>query len=199
VRDGKDGGIMTRTICNTPIGHPALVEYWLGELDEAAEARIDEHVFGCGQCNERLVELVALVDGVRAAFTHGAVGMFITDGFVRRLAERGVRVREYRVPRNGSVNCTVAPEDELLVARLEAPLAGVTRVDAVSYLEDEPADVFRDIPFNAASGEVVMAPRIAHIRAMPSHQQRMRLVAVDEDGERVIGDYTFNHTAHAGI
>ena len=94
------------------------------------------------------------------------------------------------------MNCTVAPEDELLVARLEAPLAGVNRVDAIAYPPDAPAEVFRDIPFDAASGEVVVAPRIARIRAMPSHRQRLRLVAVDPSGERIIGDYTFDHTAH---
>lgn len=188
---------MTRATCSTPIEHPALVEYWLGELDEAAEARIDLHLLGCSECNERLAELVALVDGVRAAFGHGTVRVFVTDAFVRHLTERGIRVREYRVQRNGSVNCAVAPEDDLLVARMEAPLAGVNRLDAISYLTDAPAEVFRDIPFNAASGEVVVAHKIAHIRTMPSHQHRMRLLAVDEGGERVIGDYTFNHTAHA--
>jgi hypothetical protein len=31
---------------------------------------------------------------------------------------------------------------------------------------------------------------------MPSHRRRFRLLAIDENGERVIGDYTFNHTAH---
>jgi hypothetical protein len=31
---------------------------------------------------------------------------------------------------------------------------------------------------------------------MPSHRQRVRLMAVDASGERVIGDYTFNHTAY---
>ena len=56
-------------------------------------------------------------------------------------------------------------------------------------------EVFRDIPFDAASGEVVVTPKIARIRAMPSYRYRIRLIAVDADRERVIGDYSFNHTA----
>jgi len=52
------------------------------------------------------------------------------------------------------------------------------------------------LKFDAAASEVVITPEIARIRAMPSHQHRYRLVAVEENGERVIGDYTFNHTAH---
>jgi hypothetical protein len=57
--------------------------------------------------------------------------------------------------------------------------------------------VFHDIPFDAASGEVVVTPKIAHIRSMPAHRFRVRLVAVEAGGERVIGDYTFNHTPFA--
>lgn len=49
-----------------------------------------------------------------------------------------MRIREYRLPPNGSVNCTVAPDDELLVTRLEAPLEGVERLDAVARLSIEP-------------------------------------------------------------
>ena len=182
--------------CAAPIGDQVLLEYWLGELDEAADAGIDEHVLACMACARRLEELVALADGIRSAFSRGTMRVFVTDAFVRSAAEQGTHVREYRVPRNGSVNCSVAPEDELLVSRLEAPLAGVNRLDVISYLNDAPTDVFRDVPFDAASGEVVLTPKIALVRTMPSHRRRFRLVAVDEHGERVIGDYTFNHVAH---
>ena len=51
-----------------------------------------------------------------------------------------------------------------------------------------------DVPFDAASGEVVVTPGTELIRHLPAHLQRMRLVAVDANGERVLGDYTFNHS-----
>ncbi|HET9763496.1 MAG TPA: hypothetical protein VFR50_08270 [Casimicrobiaceae bacterium] len=187
---------MSSPTCAQPIADSALVEYWLGELDATGEARIDEHVLGCVQCSERLAQIVALADGTRAAFTRGTVRAFVTDAFVRSAAKNLTHVREYRVPRNGSVNCSLAPEDELLIARLEAPLAGVTRIDAFSYLDDEPTGVHEDIPFDTASGAVILAPDIARLRTMPSHKRRFRLVAIDAGGERVIGDYTFNHSAH---
>jgi hypothetical protein len=187
---------MTMQTCAAPIEDQALIEYWLDELDEAADARIDEHVLGCAHCSERLAGIVALADGIRFAVRQGAVRMFVTDAFVKSAVEHGTRVREYRVPRNGSVNCSVAPEDELLASRLEAPLAGVQRLDVISYLNDAQTDVFRDVPFDARSGEVVVTPNLAHLRTMPSHRRRFRLVAIDADGEHVIGDYTFNHTAH---
>jgi len=185
---------MNTSHCTAPIGFSALTEYWLDELDEAAEARIDEHLFGCQECGAKLDEIIALAGGVRTAFGQGAIRAFITDAFLKRLAEQNVRLREYRVPRNGSVNCSVAPEDEVVVARLEAPLDGVTCLDAHSYFGDEQPEVFRDIPFNPVSGEVVLMPKLAYLRAAPSHLYRVRLVAVDANGERVVGGYTLNHT-----
>ncbi|HSC24337.1 MAG TPA: zf-HC2 domain-containing protein [Casimicrobiaceae bacterium] len=186
---------MTAADCLSPLDDDALIAYWLGELGEAAEARIDEHVLGCDACSGRLAQVVALADGIRAAFAKGVVRAFVTPSFVRRAIEAGMRVREYRIPHNGSVNCSVAPDDQLLVAHLEAPLANVTRIDAQSYLDDAPVHVFRDVPFDAASGELVLVPKLADVRTMPSHRQRVRLVAVDAAGERVLGDYTFNHAA----
>src|SRR3990172_1940367 len=122
---------MNASNCRTPIAFSALIDYWLDELDEAASGPIEEHLLGCGECSARLAGLVALGGGIRAAFQQGEVRTFVAEGFVKRLAERGVRVREDRVPCNGSINCSVAPEDDVIIARLEAPLEGVSRLDAI--------------------------------------------------------------------
>jgi hypothetical protein len=185
---------MNASICATPIEFSTLIEYWLGELDERASEHIDGHILDCGACSARLAEIVALGSGIRDAIVKGEVRAFITGDFVKRLGERGLRLREYRVPRNGSVKCSVAPEDEVVVARLEAPLEGVHRVDVISQFETHPPETIRDIPFDAASGEVVITPKIANLRVTAPHQHRLRLIAVDTGVERVIGDYTFNHT-----
>lgn len=181
--------------CPHLIEFGTLVEYWLGELDEGAERPIEEHLLGCDACGARLDEIISLSSGIREAFERGAVHAFVTEGFVQGLARRGVRLREYSVPRNGSINCTVHPEDQLLVARLEAPLEGVSRVDAIRG-GDAPAHVFRDIPFDPRSGAVVLTPKIAVLRGMPSHCAQVRLVAVEGDTQRVIGDYTFMHSQY---
>lgn len=170
-----------------------LAQYWLGELGEEAEAAADEHLLGCDRCGARFDEVVAFAGGIREAFARGTLHAFVTEGFVRRLGEQGIRVHEYRVPRNGSVNCTILPEDKLVVARMEAPLEGVTRVDAIRDVEGQ-SKVFHDVPFDPASGTVVLVPRIATIREMPSHRAHVRLVSVEGTVERVLGEYTFNHT-----
>lgn len=172
-----------------------LARYWLGELDPEAEAGVDEHLLGCDRCGRELDTLAALAGGIREAFARGALHLFVTEGFVRRLGEQGTPMREYRVPRNGSVNCTLLPEDRFVVARLEVPLEGVARLDATLDVEGE-SHAFRDIPFDAARGTVVLMPWAATLRAMPSHRARLRLVAVEGEAERELGSYTFNHTRH---
>jgi hypothetical protein len=181
--------------CAAPLDERTLIEYWLGELPEGAEAAVDEHILGCGHCSARLGELVALAGGIRDALRHGKVHAFVSDSFIKSLAGQGLHVREYRVPRNGSVNCTVTAEDDLLIGRLEAPLAGVTRLDVVIHSPGLPGEVRQDVPFDPARGEVVVVPNMVQLRAAPSHRLRLELIAVDDDGRRTIGEYIFNHTA----
>lgn len=170
-----------------------LLAYWFGELDEAREAAIEEHYLGCAACTQQLEEVEALGAGVRRAFADGRLGAVVTPAFVERLRARGLRLREYSVPCNGSVNCSAGPDDDVLLGRLQAPLEGVERIDLLVA----PTDLrLEDVPFDAAAGEVVVAPSIAYIRTLPAHRQVMRLIAVGADGERVLGEYTFNHSPH---
>ena len=174
-----------------------LVSYWLGELDEAREAEIEQHYLGCDECSGRLAEVEALAAGVRRAFASGRAHAVVTAPFVERLQSLGLRLREYHVPRNGSVNCSVAPEDDVLLSHLQAPLQDVTRLDAIVVTPAEAGGGqfrFEDIPFDPAAGEVVLVPGIERVRALPECREVVRLVAVEAAGDRVIGEYTFNHT-----
>ena len=59
--------------------------------------------------------------------------------------------------------------------------------------EDWPEIRLEDVPFDPASGEVLVVLPGA-LRTMPSHVAVTRLVAVGEAGETAIGEYTFAHT-----
>jgi anti-sigma factor RsiW len=176
-----------------------LLAYWAGELDEAREAELEQHYLGCEVCSAALAEVEAIAAGVRRAFVAGRVAAVLSPTVAERLQQRGLRIREYRLPVNGSVNCTVAPEDDLLMSRLQVPLKGVTRLDLVlaAPRKDGAWEArLEDVPFDASRDEVVVVPSIELTRAMPAHVQVMRLVAVGEGGERVLGKYTFNHSPH---
>jgi len=187
----------------TSSNHPsldALLDYWLHDSDPAATEAIDEHLMQCEACGEALDELVALGEGVRTAFRSGAVSAMASDAFLRQVVGHGVRVREYRLAHNGSVNCTVAPEDELLVAHLETPLEGVERLDAVVTLSFSPEEQHRllDVPFDAQAGEVLWLPKVDLIREAPTHTAEVTLLSVDGGGARELGRYTFHHQRWSG-
>ena len=183
--------------------HPsieALLDYWLDDSDAAASEAIDEHLMQCEACGRALDDLVALGDGVRAAFRSGTVSAMASDAFLKRVVDHGVQVREYRLPHNGSVNCTVAPDDELLVAHLETPLQDVDRLDAVVTLSFEP-DVqhrLQDVPFDARAGEVLWMPKFGLIRNAPAHTAEVTLLSVDAGGAHELGRYTFHHQPWPG-
>jgi hypothetical protein len=184
------------TACPTPVEAQELLAYWLGELGEARETRVEEHLLGCDACTAALDALVRLGAGVRDAFTRGALSAVLTPALVQRLAASGYRLREYRVPANGSVNCTAGPDDDLVVARLQAPLAGVSAVDLVDIGPDGTERLLADIPFDAATGEVVLTPRTDLLKRAGDHLHRMRLV--DAGSRRVIAEYAFVHSAWRG-
>jgi hypothetical protein len=189
---------MNTPSCSSPLDWPTLLAYWLGEQDPATEARTEEHYLGCEPCSRRLAELAALAEGVRAVMQSGAFNAVLTERFVQMQQERGQQVRAYHVPRNGSVDCTIAPEDDLVVAHLEAPLAGIARLDLVFAGPGGAFEIRReDIPFIPESGNVLIATSTATLRTLPASTLRIRLLAVDDRGEREIGDYTFNHTPYA--
>jgi anti-sigma factor RsiW len=180
--------------CKGPIDFETLTAYWLGELPEQREAMIEEHLFGCAHCSRRLEGLAALAEGVRAAVHNGQVGMVVSPRFVEAMKQSGLRLREYRLEPGGSVNCTIRSDDDAVVSRLSAPLAGVKRLDIASVLSDaEPEVRFSDVPFDENAGEVVVIPSASWLKTMPAFTMRMRLIAVAGGEEKRIGEYTFNH------
>ena len=184
---------MSTPICIAPIPFAALVEYWFGELAPNEEERMEEHLLACAKCSERLGDLAELGAGIGSAFRSGAVWAVISPAFVQQLKQEGLRLREYRVAPGGSVNCTISATDDAVVSRLQASLEGATRVDLV-LLDEQGQGRLADIPFEPAAGEVLFCPSAASLRKLPAHTAMFRLLAVDEAGERPIGDYTFIHT-----
>jgi hypothetical protein len=184
--------------CHSPLEWDTLIAYWLGELDPDSEAGTEQHYLGCPPCSRRLEQLASLAQGLRMLTEKSEVSMVVSEEFVRRLSNKGLRVREYRVPLNGSVNCTVTPEDDLVVAYLEAPLDDVQRVDLVFTDEDGKSQMRQeDIPFNASSGGVAVSTRIDTLRALPETTLYIRMLAVENNGERTLGEYCFKHTPYS--
>jgi len=122
--------------------------------------------------------------------------MVVSDAFVKRAADEGLRVREYAPPSGGGVQCTVTAEDDLLIGRLAANFSGAKRVD-LCICDEHGVQQLRlpDVPVPAGAGSLVFQESITLAKAAPSNKMIVRLVTVDEAGtERLLGEYTFNHT-----
>lgn len=180
--------------CAKPIELEALTAWWLGELDDEA---IEVHLLGCAWCAKRAEELAAYAHGIRAVVRNGAVDLALTPRFLEYLKQQGMRLREYPVQPGGTVHCTIRNEDDAVVSRFKAPLAGVRRVDLL-HSAQVGASIERwreeDVPFDPDAGEVLRIPSAAELRKMPAFTSRVQLVAVDESGERSLGEYTFAHS-----
>jgi hypothetical protein len=182
--------------CSKPIDAAVLADYWLAALASSEEEAVEEHLLDCDQCGERLREVIALAEGVRALAREGSLRMVVSDAFLQRAAEDGLRVREYAPPPGGGVQCTVTAEDDILIGRLAANLSGAKRVD-LCICDERGIEQLRlpDIPVHSGASSVVFQESITFAKAAPTNKMIARLVAMDDTGgERLLGEYTFNHT-----
>jgi hypothetical protein len=181
--------------CLQPIDASALMDYWLGLLAPDVEETLEEHLLACDACGDRLRSTITLAESLRTLARSGSLQVVVSDQLVKRAEDQGRRVREY-APRAGeSVQCTVAADDDLLIARLAADVSRAPRVD-LSWCDAEGAEWQRmaDIPVRADAGAVLCQWAITIAKASPSNTMVARLLSVDEHGESLLGEYTFHHT-----
>jgi hypothetical protein len=171
------------------------MDYWLAVLASAAEDSVEQHLMSCDECSNQLREVIALAEDLRTLARSGSLQVVVSDQFVRHATETGLRVREYAPARGASVQCTVAVDDDLLVARLAVDVARAARVD-LSWADLRGVEHQRmvDIPVRADAGNVICQQSIIWAKTSPSTSMVARLLAVDEQGdERLLGEYTFHH------
>ena len=139
------------------------MDYWLAALPSADEDAVEAHLLTCDECGDRLREAIAMAEGLRALARSGSLQVVVSDQFVTHAAETGLRVREYAPPRGEAVQCTVAADDDLLVARLAVDLATASRVD-LSWCDPRGIEHQRmaDIPIRAEARQRHL-PAVHHV------------------------------------
>jgi hypothetical protein len=182
--------------CSKPIDPAVLLDYWLALLPTAEEDAVEQHLFGCDDCGDRLREMIDLSEGVRTLARSGTLRVVVGDDLVQHAVDAGLRVREYALAPGQTVQCTISADDDLLVARLTADLSGATRVD-LSFCDSHGVERQRmtDIPVRSEAGSVILHESVTVAKGSPSTTMTARLLAVDPEGdERLLGEYTFQHT-----
>lgn len=177
------------------VTHPELellVEYWLGQGDDDA---VEQHLFSCEHCAESLEWVARFTRGVQDVVRRGNLSVVLTPEFLARLSLEGLRVRSYAPPQGGGVECTVTPQDDLLMSRLRADLTGASRVDAVLCDANGALQArLEDILFRPAAGsEIVFNYPLDVARRSGRHVLVMKLVAVENGADRPLAEYTFDH------
>jgi len=184
--------------CDRASSADALLAWWAGELAPREEEALELHLLTCPECTRRGHELLAVSQGVRELVRKGEVSTALLPVVVERLESDGLRIREYRLAPGGSVQCTVSPDDDVVLSRLAADLDGVSRLDLAIRIDDGPEQRLTDLPFDATTKELIFAPSADWLRGLPAHVQRVRLLAVEPEGERLLGEYAFHHTPWPG-
>ncbi len=182
--------------CSRPIDVAILADYWLAALTPSEENAVEEHLLACDACGARLRESIALAEGIRQLAREGSLRLVVSDSFLQRAIQQGLRIREYAPAPGGSVQCTVTAEDDILIGRLAADLAGAKRVD-LCLCDEHGVERLRlpDIPVRTGAGAIVYQESMSFMKAAPTTTIVARLVAVDDTGaDRPLGEYTFHHT-----
>lgn len=187
---------MTPRRCQRPIPFEALVDYWLDDRPPGEQADVEEHLFECEACSADLETIVALGEGVRLLAKEGRLRGALGPSLLERLEQDGRVIRRYRAAAGGHIHCTAGADDDLVVLELAADLANVEQVDLLHLAED--GTLLQRVPKLPVIGgrEIVFASPGDLIRSLPTSIMFVRLMAVEPDGERVVGEYTLHHTAY---
>jgi hypothetical protein len=170
-----------------------LVDYLARELASEEEAQLEEHVFACDACHRRLQAVADLGAGVtQLARRRGGLYMGLTGALAGKLAADGLRIREYRAAPGERVFCAVGRQDDLVLTRLDADLAGVEGVDLTMSSGGQVLMHVADAPIDRRANQVLYANSAESLRSWPAMTILVQLVA----GGRTVGEYTF---VHAGV
>lgn len=166
-----------------------LLAYWLGELPEDEEQALEEHQFACDACLDASERISALVTALR-----DRVPPTLSPRAMATLEARGLRLRPTVIQPGERVVVPFGRDVDLLVHRLQADLRAVTRLDVevANAADGAPLMAIPGLPFEPASGEVNLVCQRHYVERFPP-DAAFRLVAVDGDARRVLGEYGVMH------
>jgi hypothetical protein len=166
----------------------SLVALFVGELDEAEAESVTEHVFACDTCADLCARLAGVVHALR-----DTIPMVISHAHRDRLVVRGVRVRVTSVEPNLPARARFTPEVDLLVFALRGDLSHADRVDVdIVSPSGSPSYALEDVPFNRATGEVLIACQ-RHFEGMFPGDPTFRVHALEAGQQRAVGDFLVIH------
>jgi len=181
-----------------------LIDYRFRELDSIHAQQIEQHLFECPYCARRAEFLTGLGKSIAEALARGGIASSASVAAVERARALGCSVRTYSIDPGASVNCTAAPDDEIIAVRLRVDASDLERVDIETEFKSLESDrqstsVLPDIGYDRSAGEVVYLHTGESVRSLPRSLWVLRLRTWGKQGERVYGPYTMKHTPWAQL
>ena len=181
--------------CNGPISDDDLLDYWNHPTDHAGANRLEEHLFACSDCAERLEAIASLGKGLRTLVKQGRISGIVSRSLLNRMQRDGVKVRQYSLSPGERVPCAAFPDDDLLVISMRANFTGVESVTlSVTGPGEKLIGRIAGVPISDGDAEILWATPGDVIRQLPSTRVQLRVTANAPD-EETIAEYELDHTA----
>jgi len=135
--------------CPSPLAWESLVDWWAGDLDEAAASAVEEHVLSCDVCTAVANRVASTAEALRTM-----VPPVVGTDRLEALARAGVRIMEnpiapgqtcdFHFPRNADLAVHVLGGLVLGAgARVEVTLRSLATGNVLGHVEDAPVDTRR--------------------------------------------------------
>jgi hypothetical protein len=180
--------------CSRGASFADLIDYWVGDLDEAAAERVEAHVFECRECAEHLGDIERLATAVGETVRGARIHSIVTEGILNRCARDGLRMRTFAPDAGEFIPCAIWPEDDLIVTRLKGDFTGYERLTVVLKATEGP-ELSRDedIPVAAGAREIITVASAAQLRKLPAIRLQILVSGTRNGVQQTIGEYGLEH------
>ena len=125
---------MTEERCSRGHAIADLVDYWVGDVDREQAERIENCIFDCAECGERLADIEAMSRGLSEVVRAGRFHSVVTESLLNRLSRDGMRIRTYTLDPGTMIPCAVWADDDLVVSRLRGDFARIGSTEWLCWL-----------------------------------------------------------------
>jgi hypothetical protein len=172
----------------------AWIAWVLGEAPPDTEEELTGHLFACAACTRRVESVERLVKELR-----GMLPPLLTPERRKKLetelGPRGLAIVNVWPDERATIE--LGPDKPIGFWVMRADVQGAERLDC-EFLTQEgaPFVTFRDVPFDAERGELVVCCHLHYQALGASDEMRVRVSSVGPAGSRPIAEYRLNHIFH---
>lgn len=168
---------------------------WVFGPEEDADP-IEEHLLTCDGCAAVVTRLCALRDAVNGLVREGRIAHAATPALIARMGEDGLDLMRYELRPGEEVDCRATTTQRYALTHLHLERAPASRIDLeVAFADGTVLDRAEDLTVNAGDDSVIVMQPGDQVRMLPSTLLQLRLLTVDDEGERELAKYWLRHRA----